>query len=248
MTPWAGQCGLNVDRFHADVDRDGTVVNVEWGFFLVGVAAPGLPPGFRDGPWPPPRAGCKRCSGRGSQNAKRSWTTAKLCSNGGGRSPTAQASSAEFESALAGCVPRVFVSPPRPRSRSGKTQSFSARSNEGDTDSAGRRATGPSTPRGCSPRRANPALSRSRPPFAASCKGSATVTVDLPGRAGRVRRGVPDHLGECRAGGSAGRPRRSPSSSRRPSRTPPTRRSNGPQAVAASAKAACSPRPSNPAP
>ena len=124
-----------VDRKRADSDADGTVNNCEWAVFVGGVAAQqgfarlqgqatgacesGLQKVLDDG--------VARCDQDRQDGLGRLGDGQKVALGVG-------LLTAEFQAAIENCKPKLFVTPPSATVEIGQTVSFSARTNEGDTD------------------------------------------------------------------------------------------------------------------
>ena len=98
---------------------------------------------------------------------------------------------AEFQAAIDNCKPKLFVTPPSATVEVGKTQSFSARTNEGDTDFDWTSSDGTIDGGGTFTAPSKPGTVTVTATTRRILSGSATVTVKCP--AGQV-----EFDGECR--------------------------------------------------
>jgi hypothetical protein len=181
-----------VDRKRADSDADGTVNNCEWAVYVGGVAAQqgftrlqgqatgacesGLQKVLDDG--------VARCDRDRQDGLGRLGDGQKVALGVG-------LLTAEFQAAIENCKPKLFVTPPSATVEIGQTVSFSARTNEGDTDFDWTSGDGAIDGGGTFTAPSKPGTVTVTATTRRILSGSATVTVKCP--AGQV-----EFDGECR--------------------------------------------------
>jgi hypothetical protein len=180
------------DRFHADLDADGVVVNVEWGIFLAGIAAQQDFGRLQGRIQAAAETGLNKVLTDGTETCDKTLSVGKdLLEKGQKIANAAGLLAAEFAAALENCIPRVFVTPAAVTVEVGKTQAFSARSNEGDTSFDWTAGAGSVDTVGLFTAPENPGQVTVTATVRRIVKGTATVTVVCP--TGQV-----EFEGECR--------------------------------------------------
>jgi hypothetical protein len=183
-----------VDVIRADSDGSGGVNSCEWAVYVGGVAAQqgftrvqGLANGACEtGLQKVLDDGVRLCDEVRSDGLD-------LLGRGQGVANGVGLLTAEFQAAIDNCKPKLIVTPSVISVEVGKTQTFSARTNEGDDAFDWTASDGTIDHGGTFTAPAKPGTVTVTATTRRILSGSATVTNHLPRRAGRVRRRVPDN-------------------------------------------------------